>query len=67
MTNLTGQENHSLVITLVLSPYSRGGQLGGLREPHFRRQLKKKPCVNKIKHIFLIGWLLIAVHPATTG
>jgi hypothetical protein len=54
MTTLTGQESQSLVTTLVLSPYSRGGQLGELREPHFRRRLRHKPCINKIKHIFLI-------------
>ena len=43
------------------------GQLGELRNPHLRRQLKTESCSNKIKCLLLSLWLMFPVYPTKMG
>ena len=54
------------VLCAIFKICNKGGQLDKLQEPHFRRQFRQEPCINKIKSLH-IWWLLISVHPATVG
>jgi hypothetical protein len=54
------------VVHVIFKICTRGGQLDELQEPHFRRQLRQEPCINKIKPL-CIWCLLISVHPTTIG
>ena len=45
--------------------YSRGGQLDGLWELNFSRQIRQEPYINKIRYFYRVWWLHISVHPTT--
>ena len=44
--------NQSVLDSLSVNCYTRGGQIDELREPQFMRQLRQKPCIDKtiLKH-----------------